>query len=110
MEQYPTIRLMQGATSVVEIDLTGFDFQGGSVVFTMCDRWTKESVLACEMTEPIVNYIEFKDEFTATLKTGKSNYEYDIMWHIGEERFAQCAPTPVEVSHTVGGWSRGADD
>lgn len=110
MEQYPNIKLMQGATSIVELDLADFDFQGGSVVFTMrrCGRGD-QVVRTWKFEEAAVHRIVFEDEFTATLDIGKHNYEYDVMWHLDGERFAQCAPAFVEVSRTVGGWRDGED-
>lgn len=105
MEQYPTIYLYQGATTVVEIDLTDFDLQGGSVVLTVRKKkGTRDVVETWELTEARVHEVVFKDELTATLDAGTNKYEYDLMWHIGEERFAQCAPSPVEVAKTVGGF------
>lgn len=108
MEQYQAIRLMRGATSIVELDLADFDFQGGSVVLTMRESGRKGRVVRTwEFTTAEVHSIVFEDEFTATLDLGKHNYEYDIMWHLDGERFAQCAPSPIEVSRTVGGWQDG---
>lgn len=109
METYQTIHLMQGATSVVEIDLTEFDFQGGSVVLVMRKKGG-DVLREWEFAEQAVHQCVFEDEFTASLKLGKFNYEYDIMWHLDGERFAQCAPSPVEVGETVGGYPYGADD
>lgn len=109
MATYPTIQLYQGATSVVEIDLTNFDLQGGKVIFTMRSKsGAKEVLKTWEFTESIKNTITFTDEFTATLKIG-NGYEYDIMWHLNDERFAQCSPSDINVSRTVGGWPHGTD-
>lgn len=106
MEQYPTIYLYQGATTVVEIDLTDFDLQGGSVVLTVRKKKNPRDIMETwELTESKVHEIVFKDELTATFETGAGKYEYDLMWHIGEERFAQCAPSPIEVAKTVGGYT-----
>lgn len=109
MAVYPTIRLYQGATSVVEIDLTNFDLQGGKVIFTMRSKSSeKEIVKTWEFDESIKNTITFTDEFTAGLNLGNA-YEYDIMWHLNGERFPQCDPSPISVSRTVGGWPYGTD-
>ena len=108
MEKYPTIYLHRGATSVVEFDLTDFDLQGGSVVVSMSARGMDgrpgRVINSWEFRTPEIHEAVFKDEFTATLEVGKKNYEYDVMWHLGEERFPQCAPSPIEVSYTVGGY------
>lgn len=109
MEQLPAINLRKGATSIVEIDLTDFDIQGGSVLLVMRERGG-EVVREWEFDAPGVHEIIFEDEFTASLETGAHRYEYDVMWHFGGERFAQCAPSPIEVHRTVGGYPHGADD
>lgn len=109
--EYPIIKLRQGATSIVDLDLTDFDFQGGSVVMTMSRRGLFGNPLRTwEFTTAEVHSIVFEDEFTAGLRVGNHNYEYDIMWHLDEERFAQCAPSPIEVSRTVGGLQNDPDD
>ena len=103
VEQFPTITLRKGATSVVEVDLSGFDMQGGTVVLAIADK--KGRVLwSWEADESRVHYVTVPDEFTAGLKLGESRYVYDIMWHLNDERFAQCAPSPVIVEATAGGY------
>lgn len=111
MEKFQPILLKQGATTIVEIDLSDFDMSGGSVVLTMrkCNK-SKRVVRTWEFTESKVHEVIFEDEFTATLDTGKFNYEYDIMWHLDGERFAQCAPSVIEVMRTVGGWPHEPDN
>lgn len=109
MEQYPAIKLMKGATSVVEVDLTDFDMQGGSVLLVMREKGG-DVIREWELSEQGVHECVFEDEFTALLNVSKYNYEYDIMWHIDGERFAQCAPSPIEVTRTVGGYPYGTDD
>ena len=104
MKQKPEIRLLQGATKIVELDLTDFALQGGKIVFTM--RKAKqggEIIKTWEFETSNVHNIVFSDDFTATLDTN-SVYEYDIMWHLDGERFAQCLPSPIRVTHTVGGY------
>lgn len=110
MEQFEPIKLMQGATTVVNLDLADFDFQGGTVVLVMRELVGGKVLREWEFAEQGVHACVFEDEFTATLKLGKYEYEYDIMWHLDGERFAQCAPSPVEVCRTVGGYPHGADD
>ena len=109
MRQFEAIKLMQGATSVLNLDLTEFDFQGGDVVLTIRKKGG-EIVREWSFDEPAVHALVFEDEFTATLENGRYGYEYDVMWHIDGERFAQCTPSPVEVYRTVGGYPYGADD
>lgn len=105
MATYPTIQLYQGATSVVEIDLSDFELQGGKIVVTMRSKSGKKEIIKTwEFDESSKHSLTFTDEFTATLKLG-SQYEYDIMWHLDGERFAQCDPSDINVSRTVGGWS-----
>lgn len=107
---YPTILLSQGATALVEVDLTGFDLRGGVVIFTMREKHGAKAVVKeCAFDTPETHTIVFADEFTATLDLGDS-YEYDLMHHLDGERFAQCEPTSVKVSRTVGGCRHGAGD
>ena len=109
MAVYPTIRLYQGATSVVEIDLTNFDLQGGKIVFTMREKSGAKNVIKTwEFDEAVKSTITFTDEFTAGLKQG-ANYEYDVMWHLNGERFPQCDPSGIVVSRTVGGYPHGTN-
>lgn len=109
MAKYPTIQLCQGATSVVEIDLTNFELQGGKIVVTMRNKSGKKEVIKTwEFDSAEKHEIVFTDEFTATLALG-ARYEYDIMWHINDERFAQCEPSDINVSRTVGGWPHGTN-
>ena len=110
MATYPTIQLYQGATSLVEINLTDFDLQGGEIVFTMRSKsGAKDVMKTCAFKTAEVHNIVFTDEFTSTLKLG-DGYEYDIMWHLNEERFVQCEPTTITVSRTVGGYPHEPSD
>lgn len=109
MEQYPTIKLYKGATSIIDFDLTDFDMQGGFVALVMREKGG-DVRREWRFGEPGVHAVTFEDEFTATLNDGKYKYEYDVMWHVDGERFAQCAPSPIEVSKTVGGYPHGEDD
>ena len=109
MATYPTIQLYQGATSVVEFDLSNFELQGGKIVITMRSKFGKKEVVKTwEYTRAIKHEIVFTDEFTSTLKLGNL-YEYDIMWHLDDERYVQCDPSDIKVSRTVGGWPHGID-
>lgn len=108
VQQYPAIKLMKGATTAVEVDLTDFDMQGGYVLMVVreaCGCVVRE----WRFDERGTHVALFDDELTASMEVGGS-YEYDLMWHVDGERFAQCAPSPVEVSRTVGGYPHGADD
>lgn len=109
MNQCPAIKLMQGATSVVDVDLTDFDMQGGYVSLVMRKRGG-EVMREWRFDTSGKHQIVFEDEFTSTLDVIEHTYKYDIMWHLDGERFAQCAPSPVEVSRTVGGYPYGTDD
>ena len=103
MEQLAPITLRKGATSVVSVDLTAFEMQGGSVVLAISDK--KGKPLKTWETDKQEKWgITIPDEFTATLKVGEESYIYDIMHHIGEERFALCEPSPVKVLLTAGGY------
>lgn len=103
MEKYPTITLYKGATTIIRLDLTEMDMQGGSVVFTVRSKVNRALVKKWVFCESETYDITFSEEMTAQLMTGKGNYEYDIMWHIDGERFPQCGPSDIIVMHTVGG-------
>ena len=102
MEKFECINLMRGATSIVQVDLTDFDLQGGTVVLTM-SKVGGEVVKSWEFTEAGVHNLVFDDEFTAGLMCGRFLYKYDVMWHFNGERFAQCLPSPILVNNTAGG-------
>lgn len=103
MEQLSPITLRKGASTVVQVDLTNFDMQGGYVALTMSDK-KGSAIRSWKMDEARVWDVTIPDEFTAELKVGEDKYLYDIMWHLDEERFAQCAPSPVIVEATAGGY------
>ena len=103
MNKYPAIELYKGATSVLDIDLSEFDFQGGKVVFTMKDKFRKGAVMKKEFDTQDAHQIVFDTQFTEGLAISDARYEYDLMWHIGDARYPQCAPSPVVVLKTVGG-------
>ena len=102
IKEFPIIKLHKGATTIVEFDLTDFDFQGGYVMLTIKDA--KENIIKEQRLDfKGINQVMFTDEFTANFKVGKGNYKYDLMWHIDNERFAQCLPSNIDVYSTVGG-------
>lgn len=104
MDQFPTIYLMKGATTVVQVDLTDFDMQGGYAVLAVSEARSGKVLRAWKMEERRVHEVVFPDEFTAELSVSDSKYVYDIMWHLNDERFAQCAPSPIDVASTAGGY------
>ena len=99
MNQLDTIKLYRGATSEVEFDFTGFNFEGNKCVFTMKRLCNDDIVKQIEFTEQKIYKEIFTDEFTATLQDER--YRYDIMYVVGEERYPQCSPSVVEVSEVV---------
>lgn len=100
LEKFPDIIIYRGSTSSVEFDLSDFDFQGGFVRFTMRDK-KNELMKQEDMSVQGINAINFNDDFTGTLS--ESNYYYDLMWHLGDDRFDQCLISDVKVIDTVGG-------
>lgn len=106
MEQCECLRLMKGATNIVQVDLTDFDMQGGSVVMTMSGPDNK-AVKTWEFTEAGLFHVVIEDDFTAGLMCGNYNYKYDLMWHVDGCRYAQCLPSPIIVTNTVGGCHNG---
>lgn len=109
MEQLAPITLRKGATTVVQIDLTSFEMQGGYVALTISDK-KGNALRSWKTDEQKVWSVTFTDEFTADLKVSADKYLYDIMWHLNEERFAQCAPSPVIVEATAGGYPHDPDN
>ena len=108
MEQLTPIKLRRGATTVVEIDMTGFDPKGGEFVLTLSDKKGKPQK-EWRTNKAEVWSVLFPDEFTAGLKVGEGNYLYDIMHHVDGERFAKCEPSEVTVVMTAGGYQNEAD-
>lgn len=108
MNQLDAIALQKGATALVSLDLSDFDMQGGYVLFTVKEKGG-EVIREWRFSEAEVHNIVFEDEFTAILDLGKHLYEYEIMWHVDGERFAQCAPSPIEVTRTLGGYPHGIE-
>ena len=102
IKEFPIIKLHKGATTIVDFDLSNFDFQGGYVQLTIKDK--NNSVIKEQRLEfQGVNEVMFNDEFTKNLEIGKDVYRYDLMWHINGERFAQCLPSRIDVVKTIGG-------
>lgn len=109
MNQLPPIILYKGATSVIDLDLSEFDMQGGYVLFVISESFGGV-VRDWRFDESAVHAVVLEDEFTASLDESKTKYKYGIMHHVDGERFAQCSPSPVEVLNTVGGYPHGAED
>ena len=109
MEQLPAINLRKGATTVVQVDLSSFDMQGGYVALAISNK-KGDPLKSWKMDERRVWDITIPDEFTADLKVSEDKYVYDIMWHLDEERFAQCAPSQVIVEATAGGYPHDPDN
>lgn len=111
MEQLAPITLRKGATTVVQIDLSTFEMQGSYVALTVAENKKKEAKIIASfvMDEQRVWDLTFKDEDTEKLDLKENAYVYDIMWHLNDERFAQCAPSPVIVEATAGGYPHDPD-
>ena len=97
------ITIKKGATALLRVDLTQFDFQGGYVVLTIKHKDRIKPIFEHRMDTAEVHIITLPDELTARMQVGDL-YQYDIMWHINDERFAQCPPQPIRVVPTVGGY------
>lgn len=106
MNQFPTIYLDKGGTSVVDVDLTGYDFAGGNLVFTMKAKNSTTVLKEETFTTPGVHCLVFDCDFTKNLLVGKDVYEYDFFLHVDGERFKQCEPSPIVVGRNVGGKKR----
>ena len=102
MQTLSQIQLYKGATSEVEFDLTNFVIpEGGKVVFTIKAMGRNTPVFTTEFETSVKHTVVFSDEFTANLVLGQA-YEYDLMLHIGGERYPQCSPSKVILDRVVG--------
>lgn len=106
LKQYPAITLYKGATSIVRFDLSNVEMNDGYFVLTVKKKNSKQVLFEIKFEEQMVYDVVFEDDFTKDLYIGDSYY-YDIMYHIGGERFPQCAPSPITVLETVGGMING---
>lgn len=102
LKQYPTITLYKGATSIVRFDFSNVEMNNGYFILTVKKKNNKKVLKEHKFTEPKVYDVVFDDDLTKDLYTNEQYY-YDIMYHIGGERFPQCSPSPITVLDTVGG-------
>ena len=102
MNELDVIILYAGATSEVEFDFSEFEFEkNGELLFTIKD-FDNNIVFQKKFSESKKYTLVFKDEFTASLNY--SEYRYDIMYLINDERYPQCAPSKIIVNKVVGAY------
>ncbi len=103
MRELQSINIYKGATTVIEFDLSTFDFMGGSLVFTARDF--RGNVFKREELKPGedgVAFLEFAPKDTASTEVGQGRY--DLVLHLEDEiALVQCLPTRLEIVQTVGG-------
>lgn len=102
LTRYPKIILYKGATSVVKLDLSNTQMNGGYFVLTIKETNNDDPIKEMMFDESKIYDVVFEDDFTKNLSTNKS-YQYDIMYHLDGERFPQCKPSPIVVYSVVGG-------
>ncbi len=101
--QFESITINRGCSSLVEIDFSGFDFQGGKCTLSLEDA--KKNVLATfDFAEARKYIIEFTPEITKDFANSKGLYVYDIVHHTGAGNiYPQCLPSQIIVVDSVGG-------
>lgn len=100
MKELETLKLYRGATSVIELDFTGFTFENNSYCqLTIKKKYNDDIVFQHDFDKPIKYYVTFKDEFTASLDDDK--YKYDIMYMLNEERYPQCSISDIVIDEVV---------
>lgn len=94
------LKLYRGATSVIELDFTGFTFENNSYCqLTIKKKYNDDIVFQHDFDKPIKYYVTFKDEFTASLDDDK--YKYDIMYMLDDERYPQCLISDIIIDEVV---------
>lgn len=106
LKEYPKITLYKGATSVVRFDLSNVNMNEGYFVFTMKAKKSNDVLKQFVFNEKKIYDVTFEDDFTKDLIIS-CDYYYDIMYHVGEERFPQCLPSKIEIKKTIGGLDSG---
>lgn len=105
LTRLPGLTLFRGATSVVVLDLSEWDMTAGTCLFTLKQKSTGEIIKQETFTTADAHTITFRDDETGSLAIGPDAYYYDIMLLAGEERYPQCAPSPVTVKEVVGSYA-----
>lgn len=100
MKELETLKLYRGATSVIELDFTGFNFESNSYCqLTIKKKYNDDIVFQHDFKKPIKYYVTFKDEFTVGLDD--NDYKYDIMYMLNEERYPQCSISDIVIDGVV---------
>lgn len=100
MKELETLKLYRGATSVIELDFTGFTFKSNSYCqLTIKKKYNDDIIFQYDFNKSIKYYVTFKDEFTAGLDDDK--YKYDIMYMLNDERYPQCSISDIIIDEVV---------
>ena len=100
MKELETLKLFRGATSVIELDFSEFEFEDNSCCqLTIKKKYNDDIIFQCDFNKSIKYYVTFKDEFTAGLDDDK--YKYDIMYMLNEERYPQCSISDIVIDGVV---------
>lgn len=100
MKELETLKLFRGATSVIELDFTGFNFESNSYCqLTIKKKYNEDIIFQHDFNKSIKYYVTFKDEFTVSLDDDK--YKYDIMYMLNDERYPQCSISNIIIDEVV---------
>lgn len=100
MEKLEKIVLLKGATSVIEFDFTGLNMPEDSTCqFVMKKKINDDVICKLEFKESKKYYVMFRDEFTAGLD--RTEYRYDIMLMVEDERYRQSYTSDIVVEKVV---------
>lgn len=101
LPELSAIILYQGATSIIEIDLSSWNMEGKSCIFTVRNLTRNEVFKEIEFTTAEKHLVTFMAN--ETLKLLENNrYGYDVMMVIGQERFPQSKISIVKVERVAG--------
>ena len=96
---YPTITFYRGCTTTVTFDLRGFDLYNGSIELTIKRKPNTQTLFTKSFTVDRQYNVVFSSDFTGSLNY--SDYVYDLVWVLGEERYPLCAPSKIKVVEMV---------
>lgn len=104
MNKFNDLKLYRGATSVIELDFTGFVFaENSKCQLTIEKKYNNHVIYQHDFDKPIKYYITFKDEFTANLDDDK--YKYDIMYMLNDERYPQCEISDIYMEEVINNYN-----
>lgn len=96
---YPTIVLHRGCATVLEMDMTNFDYYGGYVMFTIKRKTNYDAVFEYRLDKQEKCQIVLDKIFTEKLRY--ASYLYDLVLVVDEEYYPLCLPSEVIVEEVV---------